>query len=71
MKKHVYKISFNLKGTKEEVIKEAMKFWKNPLFYDCAVIMEGDGKQIAIVNEDKKIGTRYLKKIISKLNNPI
>ena len=63
MKKHIYKISFNLKGSRKQIIKEAMKFCKHPLFYDAAVIAFGDRQQIAIVNDEKKIGVRKLKRI--------
>jgi len=63
VKDHIYKISFNLKGTREQVIKEAMEYYKHPLFYDQAVIVNGEGKKIAVVNDNEKVGIRKLKKI--------
>ena len=67
MKKHIYTISFNLKGTREEIIKEAMKFYKHPLFYDCRVMVDGEGQQIAVVNDEGKVGIRKLKRVIKNL----
>ena len=63
MKKHIYKISFNLKGTREQVIKEAMSFYKHPLFYDQAVMVESGRDKVAVVNNDKKVGVAKLKKL--------
>ena len=67
MKKHIYTISFNLKGTREEIIQEAMKFYKHHLFCGSCVLVEGGGERVAVVNDDKKVGVRKLKRIEKSL----